>query len=311
MNPTVKVFSATGAPAGELPRPAVFSVPIRPDIISFVHTQLAKNNRTPYAVSRYAGVQCTAHSWGPGRAVARLPRKHGGIGAYANFARGGHMAHPTSVNRRWCRCVNLNLRRYAVASALAASANAQLVEARGHRIGNVKSIPCVVDVSDVKKTKDAMGIIRAIGAAEDVERCKESRGIRAGRGKMRNRRYRMRRGPLLIHAGENIEPAFRNIPGLDICHVSDMKLLELAPGSHPGRLIIWTKGAFASLDQVYAAMKGYTLPMPVISQTDIERIMQSDIVTSTFKAKRDPLRIERKVNPFSDPNALKRLDPSK
>ncbi|ESU37974.1 LSU ribosomal protein L4/L1 family protein [Giardia duodenalis] len=310
MNPTVKVFGPTGTQVAELPRPKVFNVPLRPDIINFVHTQLRKCLRTPYAVSRYAGVQCTAHSWGPGRAVARLPRKHGGVGAYANFARGGHMAHPTTVIRRWCRKVNLNQRRYAVASALAASANAALVEARGHRIADVPSIPLVVDTDNVTKTKDALAIIKAVGVLRDVERCKDSRHIRAGRGKMRNRRYVTRKGPLVIYNTEDVARGFRNLPGVDLCHVSSIRLLELAPGSHPGRLILWTKSAFASLDDVYAAKQNYTLPRSCITQTDIERILQSDAVQKTFVPKRDPLVIERKVDPFSSKEALARLDPS-
>lgn len=35
--------------------PAVFRAPIRPDVVNFVHDQMAKNRRQPYAVSKDAG----------------------------------------------------------------------------------------------------------------------------------------------------------------------------------------------------------------------------------------------------------------
>lgn len=54
--------------------PAVFKAPIRPDIVEFVHTQVRKNKRQPYAVNKYAGAQTSAESWGTGRAVSRIPR---------------------------------------------------------------------------------------------------------------------------------------------------------------------------------------------------------------------------------------------
>ena len=47
-------------------------------MVNFVHSNVAKNKRQPYAVSRLAGHQTSAESWGTGRAVARIPRVRGG-----------------------------------------------------------------------------------------------------------------------------------------------------------------------------------------------------------------------------------------
>lgn len=38
--------------------PAVFRAPIRPDVVNFVHDQMAKNRRQPYAVNKDAGEWC-------------------------------------------------------------------------------------------------------------------------------------------------------------------------------------------------------------------------------------------------------------
>ena len=73
--PLVSVYNEKGeASENSLKLPTVFKAPIRPDIINFVHTNLRKNSRQPYAVSKYAGAQTSAESWGTGRAVSRIPR---------------------------------------------------------------------------------------------------------------------------------------------------------------------------------------------------------------------------------------------
>merc|ERR1711944_104160 len=122
--------------------PAVFKAPIRPDIVSFVHFEMLKNTRQAYSVNRDAGHQTSAESWGTGRAVARIPRVRGGgthrsgQGAFGNMCRGGHMFAPTKVYRRWHRRVNVNQKRYAMTSAIAATGVPALVMAKGHRIDN-------------------------------------------------------------------------------------------------------------------------------------------------------------------------------
>ena len=138
--PLATVQSLDGDATEQVALPAVFTAPIRPDIVRSVHTGMAKNARQPYAVAFEAGMQTAASSWGTGRAVSRIPRVPGGgthragQGAFGNMCRGGRMFAPTKVWRRWHRKVNINQKRYAVVSALAASALPSLVMARGHRI---------------------------------------------------------------------------------------------------------------------------------------------------------------------------------
>ncbi|KAI2574782.1 RPL4 isoform 6, partial [Pan troglodytes] len=111
--PLISVYSEKGESSGKnVTLPAVFKAPIRPDIVNFVHTNLRKNNRQPYAVSELAGHQTSAESWGTGRAVARIPRVRGGgthrsgQGAFGNMCRGGRMFAPTKTWRRWHRRKN-------------------------------------------------------------------------------------------------------------------------------------------------------------------------------------------------------------
>ena len=219
--------SQPASPSSPAPPAAVFLAPIRHDVVTFVHTNMRKNQRQAYAVAYASGEQTSAMSWGTGRAVARIPRVGGGgsgrsgQGAFGNMCRKGRMFAPTKIWRRWHRKVNVAQRRYAVASALAASAVPALVMARGHKIDAVPEIPLVVrGAKGLTKTKDAVKLLEGVGAMPDVARVVDSKKLRAGRGKMRNRRYVQRRGPLVIYADEDDETAraFRNIAGVDLVH---------------------------------------------------------------------------------------------
>ncbi len=163
------------------------------------------------------------------------------------------MFAPTKIWRRWHRKINVNQRRFALVSSLAASAIPALVQARGHKIDEVNEIPLVLaNVDGVKKTAEAAKILARFGAAAEVEKCRESKKLRAGKGKMRNRRYVSRRGPLVVYSASNgINKAFRNLPGVELANVDRLNLLQLAPGGHMGRFVIWTQDAFAKLDSLF------------------------------------------------------------
>ena len=116
--------------------------------------------------------------------------------------------------------MNIKEKRYAVCSALAASAVPALLLARGHRVEGVPEVPLVVDdsASSIKKTAKAVELLKQLGAYSDIEKVKASRNVRSGKGKMRNRRYVQRRGPLVVYSEDNgVTRAFRNIPGVELC----------------------------------------------------------------------------------------------
>jgi len=328
--PLVQVRSTAEKPAdskaAQLQIPAVLLAPIRPDIVQFVHTSMNKNKRQAYGVNYMSGMQHSAESWGTGRAVARIPRVSGGgnsrsgQGAFGNMCRKGRMFAPTKVWRKWHRKINTNQKRYAVASALAASALPSLVLARGHRVEQVPEIPLVVDnaVESVNKTKAAVAALKAVGAYADVEKAADSRKIRAGVGKSRNRRHVMRRGPLVVYATDNgITKAFRNLPGVEIASVDSLNLLQLAPGGHLGRFIVWTRGAFDKLKDIWGSTtreskqkSGYFLPRPLMSNSDLTRIINSDEVQSKLRpAKHGVKRYNRKRNPLKNLGAMVKLNP--
>lgn len=326
--PQVSVISAKGEKtASQLPLPAVFAAPVRADIVQSVFTRVNKNKRQAYAVSEKAGHQTSAESWGTGRAVARIPRVGGGgthrsgQAAFGNMCRGGRMFAPTKTWRRWHVKVNQNEKRYATASAIAASAVTSLVLARGHRVEQVEELPLVVanDFESITKTKEAVAVLKAVGAHKDIVRVIKSKKLRAGKGKLRNRRWTQRKGPLVVYANDNgIAKALRNIPGVDTAHVSRLGLLQLAPGAHLGRFVIWTQGAFETLDSVYgsestkSAKVNYVLPSNIVSNTDFKALINSAEIQAVSRASQDS-RTKRphvlKKNPLKNKQVLLRLNP--
>jgi large subunit ribosomal protein L4e len=324
--PTITVYSHSDKNKSDtsLPLPAVFTAPIRPDIVNTVHNSVAKNKRQARGVSLLAGHQTSAESWGTGRAVARIPRVGGsgthrsGQGAFGNMCRGGHMFAPLKVYRKWHQKTNLNERRHAVASALAASAVAPLVMARGHKIENISEIPLVVDSLDSKKSKDILKSLLNLGLKDELKRVALSKKIRTGKGKMRNRRYVKRRGPLIVHDISEKEVRFgaRNILGVDTCRVQKLNILQLAPGGHVGRLIIWTRKAFENLNEVFGTYKragsekgGYRLQRHTLQSADLSRIINSDQIQSVIRAPKKNSTHLRKKNPLKNKVEMKRLNP--
>ncbi|KAG8765638.1 hypothetical protein FRC20_007252 [Serendipita sp. 405] len=326
--PSVCVHSVSGEGSGSLVLPAVLTAPIRLDVVQQVHTSMAKNRRQAYAVSEKAGHQTSAESWGTGRAVARIPRVGGGgthrsgQAAFGNMCRGGRMFAPTKTWRKWHVKINQKQRRFAVVSALAASALPSLVLARGHRIETIREVPLVVssEIEAFAKTREAVTFLKAISAYEDVVKVSNSRKMRAGKGKMRGRRHRQRRGPLIVYnEDKGIVRAFRNLPGVEIASVKALNLLQLAPGGHLGRFVIWTESAFSILDEVFGTpekaslyKKDYFLPTAKMTNPDVTRLINSDEIQSVVrpaKAKTQKRPWTQKKNPLVNKGVMFRLNP--
>merc|ERR1712189_97392 len=325
--PLITVYNDKAEGSGaSIQLPAIFKAPIRPDIVRFVQQQMSLNRRQPYAVSRKAGHQTSAESWGTGRAVARIPRVRGGgthrsgQAAYGNMCRGGRMFAPTKTWRRWHRKINVNQKRYALCSAIAASGIPSLVMSKGHMINEVPEMPLVVSdkVQEYSKTKEAVALLRRLRAWSDVQKVYKTRRFRAGKGKMRNRRRTAKLGPLVVYGkDQGLTKAFRNIPGVSLCSVNKLNLLKLAPGGHVGRFVIWTESAFERLNALYGTWReksklksDYNLPQPIMTGTDLSRLLKSEEIQKVI---RRPMKLVRRAsvrrNPLTNMRALMKLNP--
>jgi len=326
--PLITVYNDKNESAGTtVCLPVVFKAPVRPDIVSTIHHEMAKNKRQPYCVNVDAGHQTSAESWGTGRAVARIPRVRGGgthrsgQAAFGNMCRGGRMFAPTKTWRRWHRKINVAQKRYAMCSAIAATGVPALVMAKGHQIGGINEVPMVVSdkVQSFQKTKEAVVFLRRNKAWADVAKVYATRRMRAGKGKLRNRRHVQKLGPLVIYdQDQGLTKAFRNIPGVDTIKVDALNLLKLAPGGHVGRFCIWTESAFKKLDSIYGtwrkaseAKKSWNLPMPLMANTDLSKLLKAEEIRKVLRApNRKIVKAKKtKANPLKNIKAMLKLNP--
>jgi len=146
----------------------------------------------------------------------------------------------------------------------------------------------------------------------------DSKKVRSGKGKMRNRRYTMRRGPLVVYSEDNgIVRAMRNIPGVETANVARLNLLKLAPGGNFGRFVIWTQGAFKKLGEIYGTLKSgaplkknYHLPRAQMENADLDRIINSTEVQSVLKPKLEaPKKFAAKRNALKSRETMEKLNP--
>jgi len=162
--------------------------------------------------------------------------------------------------------------------------------------------------------------LKALGAWDDVKRVVAAKKMRAGKGKLRGKRFKARRGLLLVaHNGcESLRRAVRNVPGVDMCNVNRLNLRQLAPGGHLGRFCLWTQSAFTSLEAHFGSgkgvaglKKGYKLQQEVVSSADLSNLINSDAVQSVLKDKQPSLRKVngQKKNPLRNAKQMAKLNP--
>ncbi len=256
MRRTVKLFDLEGKASGKRELPPVFETPFRPDIIKRAVLAIQSGRRQPQGRDPMAGKRTTAESRGTGQARARIPRKKTGRGegAFAPGTVGGREGHPPIAEKKILKKIPKKEKLFALKSAIAATASKEIVASRGHSIVDVVQIPLVAidDLEELKKTKQVEDTLIHMGVLSDLYRIHESRGVRGGKGKRRGRKIKQAVGPLIVTAeNKGIIEAARNIPGVEAVKVTDLNVELLAPGTHPGRLTVWTSRAIDELTVLY------------------------------------------------------------
>jgi large subunit ribosomal protein L4e len=240
-----KTIDLDGNEAGEIDLPEVFETTYRPDLIKRAVLAAQANRTQDYGSDPFAGKRTSAESLGTGRGMARVPRSNGS-GRRVPQAVGGRKAHPPKAEKDRTQKVNKKERQLAVRSAIAATADAELVAERGHRFDEDVELPLVVsdEFEELLKTKEVVAFLEAIGLHADVERADEGRKVRAGRGKTRGRKYKEPSSILFVTSSEaGPSKAARNLAGVDVATAREVGAEDLAPGTHPGRLTVWTESA--------------------------------------------------------------------
>jgi large subunit ribosomal protein L4e len=253
---TVKVFNLEGKSTGKIELPPVFSTPLRPDVIKRAVLAIQSKRFQAQGRDPMAGKRTSAESRGTGMAMARLPRRKGSL-SKAAFAPGtvsGRQGHPPLSEKIIVKNIPKKEKQLALRSAIAATASREIVASRGHSVEDVVEIPLVVtgDFEGLTKTKEVEQTLIHLGVLSELFRAKEGRGIRAGRGKSRGRKMKHVAGPLIVvNENKGIMKAAENLPGVNVVNVTDLNAEMLAPGTHPGRLTIWSSDAIKRLNELY------------------------------------------------------------
>ncbi len=232
-----------GGDAGEVDLPDVFTTQFRPDLIKRAVTAARANRRQAYGTDEFAGFRTPAESMGSGRGMAHVPRQNG-QGRRVPQAVKGRVAHPPKAETDRSLNMNDKERKLAVRSAIAATTDAELVAERGHRFDSDLELPLVVsdEFEDLVKTRDVVSFLEAVGVHDDVDRADDGKTVRAGRGTSRGRKYQEPKSILFV-TSEEPSKAARNLAGVDVATAANVSAEDLAPGTHPGRLTVWTESA--------------------------------------------------------------------
>ena len=253
---SAKVFDLNGKEVNKLNLPKIFNTPTRPDVIKRAVVTIQSHKYQPQGRDPMAGKRNTAESRHAGLGIARVPRlkERGSRAAFAPGTVGGRSAHPPRAEKNIKKKIPKKEMRLALRSAVAATGSKEVVASRGHMVDDVPDFPLVVvdEIQSLKRTQDIEEVLVNLGVWSDIFRVKESRKVRAGKGKMRGRKMKQAIGPLLvISKNDGVAEAARNLPGVEVVSVENLNAEVLAPGTHPGRLTVWTNSAFKKLETVF------------------------------------------------------------
>jgi large subunit ribosomal protein L4e len=253
---TAKIFNLQGKSTGTTTLPPVFATPLRPDVIKRAVLAIQSSRVQPQGRDPMAGKRTSAESRGTGMGIARVPRVKGGAGraAFAPSTVGGRQPHPPRSEKTIVKRIPKKEAQFALRSAIAATASKEAIAARGHKIEDVPEIPLIVTdtIEELTNTSELEAALTNLGVLGDLVRVKSSRKIRAGKGTRRGRKMKHAVGPLIVVAkNKGVFNAASNLLGVAVAKVNDLNAELLAPGTHPGRLTLWTSGALEQLNKLY------------------------------------------------------------
>jgi len=257
----IPIYNIDGSEKTKIQLPKVFSMPYRPDVIHRVFLAQRSHLLQPQGRDPLAGERTSAISWQTGRGVARVPRVKGEKYSRAGMAAGvasvvkGRLPHPPKAEKVIHQKVNRKERLLALASAIGATSRRDVVEARGHKIYNVPSLPFVVssDFEKLTRAKDVLNALKLWGLEEELHRIEDGIKRKSRRSQLRGRVKQVPVGPLIVvtSSDSNLKTAAENIPGFRIVDVNSISVFDLVPGGHPIRFVIWTESSVSALNQKF------------------------------------------------------------
>ncbi len=261
----IPIRDSKNSEKGQKELPSQFKEQVRMDLIKRAVLSFLSGQRQPYGADPLAGKRASAwiskrrrdYKGCYGHGIARTPRKilsrsgtqFNWVGAFAPNTVGGRKAHPPKASKIWEEKINSKEKKKAIRSALAASVNKEIVKARGHIIPQTYPFIISNEFEQMKKAKEVIAALNSLGFSNEILRC-EKKKIRAGKGKMRNRPYKKKVGPLIVVSQDcSLLKSGRNIAGVDVVSIKSLNAHDLAPGTSPGRVALFTENAIDTIQK--------------------------------------------------------------
>ena len=281
------IFALDGSKTKSMDIPEQFAEEYRPDLIRRVFLAFMSHARQPYGAFPEAGKRQVVNipkrrralktSYGHG--IARTPRKivwhrgrqFGWVGAFSPNTPGGRRAHPPKPWKIYDLKINIKERRKAIRSALAATLDQEVVKERGHEFKHL--IPIVdAKIESLQKAKEVIQTLHALHLETELTRVGK-RKIRAGKGKRRGRRYKTKKGPLIVVSEScPLQKAAASIPGVEICEVNKLNINLLAPGGDAVRFTIFSEKAMDKIKQEQLFMNARTVAQKETAKKETPKV---------------------------------------
>ncbi|MFL6357641.1 MAG: 50S ribosomal protein L4 [Nitrososphaeraceae archaeon] len=281
MTTQAKVLQIDGKESHTIELPSVFETPFRYDVIHKVYVNLLSHSFQRQGRYPMAGEVVSAESRNTGLGIARIARARGegfsraGQAAGVASIRHGRVPHPPESWKNIYKKVNNKEKQLALCSAIAATARKDLIERRGHKLSNISSFPIIIsdDIESISKTKDLLNLLRALGLQQELDRVDFSRKARSGTARRRGRKGRSAVSAIIVvgssgdeDENKNIHKLSGSVGGIDIKQVKDLSVLDLAPGSKPMRLAIFSESAIKELNNIKKPIMQKVLEMMIQSK---------------------------------------------
>lgn len=255
----LSIVNSGNKKTGDMNMPSQFKEEFRPDLIKRAVHSLWSKARQAYGSDPLAGLRHSSklskrrrkyrgcYGFGISRVNRKILSRRGTrfnwVGTFSPQTVGGRRSHPPKAEKVLERKINKKENRKAIRSAMSATLLKEVVAERGHKLP--AEYPFVVNgaVESISKTKEAEKLLLDLGFAEELGRSSQKK-VRAGMGKMRGRKYRFKKGVLIVTSGDcPLLNAAKNVPGVDVVEVKALNAELLAPGADAGRVTLWTEKA--------------------------------------------------------------------
>lgn len=256
-----KIYDSKGKEKNTIDLPNCFLVKPRDDIVLKVFEVQKMAEMQSWGSKPGAGAQYSAsgilrhkrHAWKTtyGKGISRVPRKimsrsgasFNWVGATVSSARGGRSPHAPKSEKNLFKKINKKELVLAFYSALSGTFNELSLE---KKYGSKIPSGFVFEGSFLKlKSKGFFEILKLMYGPY-FDKVIQRKKVRAGKGKLRGRKYKSNAG-LLFVIGKD-ESMKRK--GIDVVNADKLRISDLAPNGHSGRLTCYSEMAIKELGEM-------------------------------------------------------------